>query len=75
MVHTIRCTAMRHLHGQVQAGGGGVQAHAQVRGAQQPRVVVRLQPGGAEGAPSQRDVTKRSVLRESRKGAWSRQWV
>jgi hypothetical protein len=30
-----------------------VQAHAQVGGAQQPRVVVRLQPGGAEGAPPQ----------------------
>lgn len=30
-----------------------MEAHAQVGGAQQPRVVVRLQPGGAEGAPPQ----------------------
>ena len=33
-----------HLHREVEAGAGGVEADAQVGGGQQPRVVLGLQP-------------------------------
>ena len=34
------------LHGQVEAGAGGVEADAQVCRGQEPRVVLRLEPWG-----------------------------